>query len=118
MPLAKLERTGEMISMDLLMTVLPRPVGRAIEASAALIGAGVYALLTIASASFAMEKLAANFYVITSTYVLFTWPAYFMLPLAFTLGGVMSLLRGIERLRGPDIPSPEMSEAQMPGAGK
>ena len=95
LPLARLERRGDMIAMDLFSTLAGPRFGSFMDRSSALISVVMYAILTVATSWYGYERFAEKTYVLTATYPLITWPAYFLLPLAFLGGGVMALVRAL-----------------------
>ncbi|MCK9513806.1 MAG: TRAP transporter small permease subunit [Pigmentiphaga sp.] len=92
-PLMRLERTGGMISMDLINNMVGKKANRVLDVVVAVASIAVYVLLAVASYHYAIEKWEIQAYVLTSTYALMTWPAYFMLPLSFALAAAIVLLR-------------------------
>lgn len=95
LPLGQIERRGDMISMDLFSTLAGRWINSAMDWSNGLVSVGVYFVLTVATWEFAISKAHDGAYVLTSTYALVTWPAYFLLPISCGLGGLMALARTI-----------------------
>lgn len=92
-PLMRLERTGGMIAMDLINNLVSQAANRVLDVIVAVVSLAVYLLLAVASYHYAIEKWEIHAYVLTSTYALVTWPAYFMLPVAFALAAAIVLLR-------------------------
>jgi TRAP-type C4-dicarboxylate transport system permease small subunit len=106
LPLGQIERRGEMISMDLFSTLAGRWINSAMDWSNGLISVVVYGVLTAATLEFAIGKAQDGAYVLTSTYALVTWPAYFLLPISCGLGGIMALLRTIAGPPEKERPDP------------
>lgn len=107
LPLGKVERRREMISMDVFSVIAGRRVNAAMDWSNGLASVLVYALLTAASWQFAMSKFAIGTYVNTSTFALITWPGHFIPPVAFGLTALIVLLRlfGLSQGDAPEDPA-------------
>lgn len=110
LPLGKVERRREMISMDVLSVMAGHRVNTAMDWSNSLASVLVYALLTAASWQFAMSKFAIGTYVNTATFPLITWPGYFIPPVAFGLTALVVLLRLLGLSRDDTPPSPASAD--------
>nr|WP_286174055.1 TRAP transporter small permease subunit [Rhodobacter sp. NTK016B] len=114
LPLGQIEQRGDMIAMDVFSAIAGRRVNSAMNWSNGLTSVLVYAVLTVATWEFAWGKMHDGAYVLTSTYALISWPAYFLPPVAFALATLTTLLRTIF---GPSAVRPSTKDMAAVGEG-
>ena len=93
--LAQVERDDGMVSVDALYEGMPIGAKRWIMVIACLTTAAVLRGIAYASWFEAVRQFSKGAYVMTLTYALPIWPAYFIVPVAFGLATAMSLVRAI-----------------------
>jgi TRAP-type C4-dicarboxylate transport system permease small subunit len=104
LPLAQIERTDKMITVDVVSHVLSERSQRVVEFVAAGISLAIYLSLAHATWNQALTKQSFGAYrslSITST--LMIWPAYWILPISFVLAATVILMRLIEATLGRPI---------------
>lgn len=102
--ISRVELRDGMITVDALYSAVSRGAQRWIMAFATLASTVVYAGLTFASFQEAMKHFHVGSYAVTLSFVLLTWPAYFIVPLAFAAATLASGLRCIVAILGSRVP--------------
>ncbi|MEO4045193.1 TRAP transporter small permease [Hoeflea sp. CAU 1731] len=95
LPLALTEQKLEMISVDLVNSVLPNVFQKLLLRAVALISVGVYGVLGYLTWLTAIKSFHAGTFIMVENTRIFVWPTYFMLPLAFAAAGFICLMRCI-----------------------
>ncbi|TVP72506.1 MAG: TRAP transporter small permease [Rhodobacteraceae bacterium] len=85
LPLGWLTMRNQMISVELLDFMVPKPVLRVSDFLIALIGVGVYGLLTHATWLRALREMRSRSFVDLVSVQLPVWPSHFLVPAGFAL---------------------------------
>lgn len=93
LPLAALERSGGMIQVEVLDTVLGRHGVHLSNLFNAALSALVYATLTYVTWLEAMNAMSKGRFVFANTVHVLTWPAYWIPPLGFAVAMLVAILR-------------------------
>tara|TARA_R110002020_G_scaffold184947_2_gene382361 strand:- start:73514 stop:74080 length:567 start_codon:yes stop_codon:yes gene_type:complete len=101
LPLALAEKQNSHISVEVVTSILPMPVQRALLVLAWILSIITYAVLAQQTFLDALEKQRIGAFIFSQGVRLFTWPCYFMLPIGFGLM-VLALLYRIVALVLPD----------------
>lgn len=95
LPLGWLTLRNQMISVDLLDFVLPKPVRIGLDVLIAVTGTIVYALLTYATWLRALREMRSRSFVDLVTVELPVWYSHFLVPLGFGLATLACALMSI-----------------------
>lgn len=106
LPLAAGEYRGAHIGVDLVVNYLPASSRRWLDHAVQILCFTVYAALAIQASQMAMEKIAANSFLMEQTTRVSTWPSYLLVPLGFGLIALLIGLRLVCRLLGRPEPEP------------
>ena len=109
--LARVEQMDGMISVDGLYEVAPTSGRRWIMIFACLTTSIVFGGIAYASLLEAIQQFSKGAYVVTLSYVLPTWPAYFIVPVAFAMASATAFLRAVIALAGHAGRMPEIAAA-------
>lgn len=93
LPLMRVEHSGQMISVEILNSLAGAPVQSVALRFADFVSTITYAALAFTTFKDALHKLAVHSYVVTMDITLWTWPAYFVLPVAFAAAALVTLHR-------------------------
>ncbi len=93
LPLGWVEWRREMIAVEALEGLMGPRLVRLSDVLVALLSAGIYAVLAVATWGKAMEQYAIGSYVMSLNVSIPVWPTYFVLPLAFALATLVSVAR-------------------------
>ncbi|SEG75004.1 TRAP transporter small permease [Marinobacterium lutimaris] len=93
LPLAWVEWRKQMIFVESLSGMFGACVTRWLDALVALLSAGIYLVLVVATWNKAVEQYDIGAYVMSLDFPMPVWPTYFILPLAFALAALVSLVR-------------------------
>lgn len=104
LPLMRVEHSGQMISVEILNSLAGAPVQSAALRFADLVGTITYAALAYTTFNDALHKMAVRSYVVTMDVTLWTWPAYFLLPVSFAAASLVTLHRFIR----PVVPGDDL----------
>lgn len=99
LPLMQVERDQQMISVEILGMVSSERAQEYLVWFAALVSLAVYGALAYATATEALHQLQVRSYLVVLDIRLPTWPAHFILPLAFAAAALVvvdRLLRGAD----------------------
>lgn len=107
--LARVEQMDGMISVDGLYEVAPSGGRRWIMTFACLTTTLVCGGIAYASLLEAIQQFNKGAYVVTLSYVLPTWPAYFIVPVAFAMASITAFLRAMIALAGRAANMPEIA---------
>jgi TRAP-type C4-dicarboxylate transport system permease small subunit len=107
LPLARVEGSDGMISVDAFYAVFGRRWQRIIGLLIAILASVVYGAVAYASWFEAIQKFDAGAYILTLDYILPIWPAYFFVPISFGLAALVAFLRAIEIIGGAPVPGEE-----------
>lgn len=98
-PLAWLERSGGMVSVEVIEPLLgPRALWLS-DRLVALISTVIYGMLAWVTFEASLKTFASGTFVLAQNVPIPTWPAYFLPPLGFLLAGLVTLTRLFERFR-------------------
>lgn len=100
LPLAWVERRGEMISVVVFSQHLGPGTLRWMDAFVALLSTGLYALICYATWIDAVKNYESGTFVLSLTTALAIWPAYFILPAGFALATLVCLHRALGLIAG------------------
>ena len=106
LPLAAGEYRGAHIGVDLLVNRLSPIPRRRLDHVVQVLCFFVYLALAAQAWQLALEKLAANAFMMEQTTRVSTWPSYFIVPLGFGLIALLIGLRLICRVLGQQEPMP------------
>ncbi|MEQ9037575.1 MAG: TRAP transporter small permease [Silicimonas sp.] len=98
-PLAWLERTGGMVSVEVIDGMLSPRALRISDKLVALISTAIYAALAWVTFEASLKTFASGTFVLAQSIPIPTWPAYFLPPLGFLLAALVTALRLFERQR-------------------
>ncbi|MDC8801921.1 TRAP transporter small permease [Halomonas pacifica] len=93
LPLGWVEWRREMIAVEALEGPMGPRLVRLSDVLVALLSAGIYAVLAVATWGKAMEQFAIGSYVMSLNVSIPVWPTYFVLPLAFALATLVCVAR-------------------------
>lgn len=96
-PLAWLERSGGMVSVEVIDGFLGPRALRLSDKLVALISTIIYAALAWVTFEASLKTFAAGTFVLAQSVPIPTWPAYFLPPLGFFLAALVTVLRLFER---------------------
>lgn len=98
-PLAWLERTGGMVSVEVIDGLLgPRAIWLS-DRLVALISTAIYGALAWVTFEASLRTWASGTFVLAQSIPIPTWPAYFLPPLGFALAALVTAMRVFERRR-------------------
>ncbi len=100
LPLAKVEQNDMHIGVELLTASFPQKVQGFLAFVAAVLTAGVTALVALRTGEEAMAKFATGAYSIEAGGKVITWPTYFFLPVGFGLMSVVAAWKALAMLLG------------------
>lgn len=100
LPLAWVERSKAMISVELIEGALPAPVRRLSDVLVALIACVIYAAIAWVTWGDFMKKYAVGSFVDVLGRQLPIWPTYILPPIGFALASAVTALRALRTLRG------------------
>lgn len=100
--LAWADRRGEMIRVEVLSGLLSERLRRPIQIFVYLVCAAAFAVLTWTTWSEAMANLRSGTFVMSLNVAVLVWPSYFVLPVAFALALLVSLVKLAVTLSGGD----------------
>ncbi len=95
-PLAWLERTGGMVSVEVIDSLLSPRMTWMSDKLVALISTAIYGALAWVTFGAAMKSYSAGTFVMAQSVPIPTWPAYFLPPLGFFLAALVTILRLFE----------------------
>ena len=101
LPLAWVERSRAMISVEILDSFLPSPLMRLSDILVAVIACVIYAAIAWVTWGDAVKNYALGTFVDVLGYALPVWPTYFLPPAGFLLAALVTALRGIQIARRP-----------------
>jgi TRAP-type C4-dicarboxylate transport system permease small subunit len=116
LPLAAGEYRGAHIGVDLVVNHLPPNARRLLDHVVQVLCAVIYSVLAIQSWQLALEKLAANAYLMEQTTRVSIWPSYFLVPVGFGLVAALITVRLVCRVLGkpePEMPQVTAEEAML-----
>lgn len=93
LPLAWVERTGGMITVDFLTGALGVSGVRVSDVIVGLVSTVVYVFLTYSSWLVALAQFRRSSFIVSMSVSIPVWPTYFILPLSFALATIICLLR-------------------------
>lgn len=93
LPLGWVEWKRQMITVELFSGLFGQRGIKVIDALVALLSAIVYIAFTQATWSKAIDQYELGAYVMSLDFPMPVWPTYFVLPLAFALAALVSLVR-------------------------
>jgi TRAP-type C4-dicarboxylate transport system permease small subunit len=96
LPLARVERDDMMITVDVVSTMLSPFGSRMMIIAAGVISIAIYLALTNATWQEAMNRYDAGAYEVASNITITIWPAYFIIPVSFTLAAIVVMLRTVQ----------------------
>lgn len=116
LPLAAGEYRGAHIGVDLVVNHLPAVPRRWLDNVVQVLCAVIYTVLAAQAWQLALEKLAANAYLMEQTTRVSIWPSYFLIPLGFGLIGLLIIVRLVCRVMGkpePEAPQETAEEVML-----
>ncbi|MEZ5534825.1 MAG: TRAP transporter small permease [Thiolinea sp.] len=93
LPLGWVEWRREMIAVEAFSGIYGPHGIRWLDVLVSLLSALIYILLMLATWSKAMEQYEIGAYVMSLNFKMPVWPTYFVLPLAFSLASLVTLVR-------------------------
>ncbi|MDY0206583.1 MAG: TRAP transporter small permease subunit [Pseudomonas sp.] len=93
LPLAWVEWRREMIFVEALDGFFGDIGVRVVDVLVSVLSAGIYIVLTIATWSKAIEQYEIGSYVMSLSFPMPVWPTYFILPIAFGLAAMVTIIR-------------------------
>ncbi|HZK24977.1 MAG TPA: TRAP transporter small permease subunit [Oscillospiraceae bacterium] len=93
LPLAWVEWRKEMIFVEALGGFFGDIGVRVVDVLVSVLSAGIYVVLTIATWSKAIEQYEIGSYVMSLSFPMPVWPTYFILPIAFGMAAMVSIVR-------------------------
>jgi TRAP-type C4-dicarboxylate transport system permease small subunit len=115
LPLARIERSDGMITVDILYTTLARTSKRWVALFVALGSTVLYFTVAYATLEDALHHFEKGAFVYTLKFTMPVWPAYFIIPVAFALAGIVTLLRVFEVMGGALPDDTSEGSAMMAG---
>jgi TRAP-type C4-dicarboxylate transport system permease small subunit len=100
LPLARVERLEATISVDMLFTSVGRRVQVLLLVLVAAISTVIYGIIAYFTWIDALKHQEIGSYILTDRYPLPIWPAYYLVPAAFGLAALITLLRLAEVVAG------------------
>lgn len=100
LPVAYAELQRRHVEASIFTDMLPKPMHSAIYFIGFLLSAVVYVLLAWGTATEALSQTRRGAYVEAGTLHFLTWPAYWILPICFSLMVLVVLVRLIQVMRG------------------
>ncbi len=100
LPLAWVERSRAMISVELIESFLPAPVKRGSDVLVALIACAIYAAIAWVTWGDFTKKYAVGSFVDVLGRRLPIWPTYILPPVGFALASAVTLMRAIRTAGG------------------
>jgi len=100
LPIAMVERTDGMITLDAVYVMFGKRLKRASRIFAVAFSTVVYAALTWGTWIESMKQLRSGTYFDTTAYLLVVWPAYFIVPISLALATLVTLHRTIDLALG------------------
>ena len=97
-PLAWLERSGGMVSVEVVDGLLGPRALRLSNRLVAVLSAAIYGALAWVTFEASLKTYAAGTFVLAQNVPIPTWPAYFLPPLGFALAALVTGLRVFERV--------------------
>lgn len=92
-PLAWLERSGGMVSVEVIEPLLGARAIWLSDRLVALISTAIYGTLAWVTFGASLKTFAAGTFVLAQNVPIPTWPAYFLPPLGFLLAALVTLMR-------------------------
>lgn len=96
-PLAWLERSGGMVSVEVIDSFLSPRALRLSDRLVALISTMIYGALAWVTFAASLKTFASGTFVLAQSIPIPTWPAYFLPPVGFFLAALVTALRVVER---------------------
>lgn len=93
LPLAWVERTGGMITVDFLTGALGRRALKINDIAVGVLSVAVYVFLTYSSWLVALAQFRRSSFIVSMSVSIPIWPTYFILPVSFFLAAVVCLFR-------------------------
>lgn len=100
LPLAWVERSNSMVSVEVLDEVLPKSAIRLSDILVALIATVIYGTIAWVCWLEAVDAWSAGSFVDVLGHKVAVWPTYFLPPAGFGLAALVTLLRGARKLTG------------------
>ena len=101
-PLAWLERSGGMVSVEVIDGLMSPAMLRLSDLVVALISTVIYGALAWVTFQASLKTFASGTFVMAQNVPIPTWPAYFLPPLGFFLAALVTATRLIERRPVPE----------------
>lgn len=113
LPLAWVERTGGMITVDFLTGVLGRRGVKISDVGVGLTSIVVYAFLTYSTWLVAIAQFNRSSFIVSMSVAIPVWPTYFILPVSFALATIICVLRTVLVVSdgAANVQTPEENEA-------
>lgn len=102
LPLAWAERRGDMIAVEVFKPLFKGPLLRINAIFVAVVTAGAYTVLTIATWQVAMREFGAKSFVMSLSVPIPIWPSYFILPVSFGLAAIVCLVKVLLVISGDE----------------
>ncbi len=99
-PLAFVEKSGGMVSVEIIEPFLTPSMLRLSDRLVALLSTAIYLLLAWVTFEASLRTFAAGTFVLAQSITIPTWPAYFLPPLGFMLAAVVTAVRLFVPLKG------------------
>jgi TRAP-type C4-dicarboxylate transport system permease small subunit len=112
LPLAAGEYRSAHIGVDLVVNYLPAVPRRWLDHLVQVLCAVIYSVLAIQSWQLALQKLAANAYLMEQTTRVSIWPSYFLIPTGFGLIAALIIVRLMCRVLGRPEPAAPQETAE------
>lgn len=93
LPIAWAERRGDMITVEIFGQFFKGPVRKINAVFVALVTAAAYGALTYTTWLMAMRAFESKTFVISLQTAVPIWPGYFILPIAFGLAAIVTILK-------------------------
>ncbi len=100
LPLAWVERSGAMISVELIEGFLPGPLLRLSNLLVALIACGIYAAIAWVTWGVFVKNFSVGSFVDVLGHRLPIWPSYALPPAGFALASLMTAFRALRIVQG------------------
>ena len=107
LPLAWVERSGGMISVELLDFMLSPRMRRVSDLLIAALGVVIYAVMAYASWLTAVRNYETGTFVVALQPKIITWPGYFLPPAGFALAAIIVTVRLLQIITGNEEPARE-----------
>lgn len=100
LPLAWAERRGDMIAVEVFKPLFKGPLLRMNAIFVAVVTAGAYTVLTLATWQVAMREFGAKSFIMSLSVPIPIWPSYFILPVSFGLATIVCLIKVVLVISG------------------